>query len=47
MTSNEFCSEPLLIQVYEVLAITRAKELNLLAHGQGSPTIQYSEAITP
>ncbi|OUS30493.1 lipase [Gammaproteobacteria bacterium 45_16_T64] len=45
--SDEFRGEELILQIEEILAVSGAKKVNILAHSQGSPTSRYVAAVRP
>ena len=47
VASNELRGEQLLQQIYEVIALTGQRKVNLIGHSQGGPTIQYIEGVAP
>ena len=47
LQDNETRGEELLRQIEEILAVTGADKVNIIAHSQGSPTARYVAAVRP
>lgn len=47
LQDNETRGEELLAQIEEILAVSGASKVNIIAHSQGSPTARYVAALRP